>query len=383
MRRRSPTIGPVDEPPDEDKEATARARPRTVRHHPGALRSGPKSDRRQVTMDRVADAAGVSRSTVSRVLSGADSRVPITDDTRRRVIAAAAELGFRPNRLARGLRGSRTGLLGLIVRDLAYPLHQSLIQAIVGDAHDRGYHVVIGSTDGLVAERDELERILEARMVDGVVIVGGLDDLPGLVDELYRERIPVVGLGLGTRDTHIPIVRSDNAAGARIVFEHLDDLGHRRMAILVAGNHPELVDRKVAFLAAATAAGMVPDVIEVPNRPDAAAEAITRSLRAPHPPSAVFCTTDMVARGVLSAAARLGVPVPSGLSVVGFDDQEWARDWWPPLTTVRQDARALGRTAVQLVLRSIDDPGPVAGFRDRIPVRLIVRGTTAAAPGGA
>ncbi|MBX3028889.1 MAG: LacI family DNA-binding transcriptional regulator [Chloroflexi bacterium] len=330
-------------------------------------------------MKQVAELAGVAPSTVSRVLTGAATSVSISDETRRRVLASAEELGFRPSRLARGLRGSRTALLGLLVRDLRYPLHQSLVDAIVREAHDRGYHVVIGSTDGLDADQHELERILETRMVDGVVVVGGLDDLPGLVDELYRERIPVVGLGLGSRDGHIPIVRSDNEAGARLAFEHLAELGHRRLAVVVAGVHPEIVDRRDVFLAAAAAAGItVPPahVIDVANRTDAAETAVAPLLASSARPTAVFCTTDMVARGVLRAAQRAGIGVPDGLSVVGYDDQEWAADWWPSLTSVRQDAWGLGSTAVRLVLEAIDDPSATVPFRDWLPVRLEVRAST-------
>jgi DNA-binding LacI/PurR family transcriptional regulator len=336
-------------------------------------------------MKQVAIAAEVSSSTVSRVLSGAPSRVPITEETRQRVLAAAAELGFRPNRLARGLRGSSTGLVGLVVRDLGYPLHQSLIAAIVGAAHDRGHHVVIGSTDGLDADRHELEQILEARMVDGVVVVGGLDDLPRLVGDLVHEGIPVVGLGSGTRDLAIPIVRSDNDRGARLVAEHLLGLGHRRVGVVVAGVHPELVDRRDSFLSAMAAAGAPVDprqVLDVPNTPEAAELATTTLLAARDRPTALFCTTDMVARGVLVAATRAGLRVPDDLSVVGFDDQEWARHWWPALSTVRQDARRLGEVAVDLVLHAIADPASAsrAGSHDRVPVRLVVRDSSGPAP---
>jgi DNA-binding LacI/PurR family transcriptional regulator len=334
-------------------------------------------------MKQVAIAADVSSSTVSRVLSGAPSRVPITEETRQRVLAAAAELGFRPNRLARGLRGSATGLLGLVVRDLGYPLHQSLIAAIVGAAHDRGHHVVIGSTDGLDADQHELEQILEARMVDGVVVVGGLDDLPRLVGDLVHEGIPVVGLGLGTRDTAIPIVRSDNDRGARLVAEHLLGLGHRRLGVVVAGVHPELVDRRDAFLAAVERAGVPVEprhVLEVANTPEAAEGATAALLALPGRPTGLFCTTDMVARGALVAAARAGIRVPDDLSVVGFDDQEWARHWWPALSTVCQDAQQLGDIAVDLVLRAIADPVDRVAFDDWVPVRLVARGSSGPAP---
>jgi DNA-binding LacI/PurR family transcriptional regulator len=309
--------------------------------------------------------------------------VPITEETRQRVLAAASQLGFRPNRLARGLRGSYTGLLGLVVRDLAYPLHQSLIAAIVGAAHDRGHHVVIGSTDGLDADRHELEQILEARMVDGVVVVGGLDDLPRLVGDLVHEGIPVVGLGLGTRDTAIPIVRSDNDRGARLVAEHLLALRHRQSGVVVAGVHPELVDRRDAFLASMASAGAPVEprhVLEITNTPEAAERATAAVLALPDRPTALFCTTDMVARGVLVAAARAGVRVPHDLSVVGFDDQEWARHWWPALSTVRQDADRLGEVAVDLVLRAIADPISPISFDGWVPVELVARESSGPAP---
>ena len=251
------------------------------------------------------------------------------------------------------------------------------------EAHGRGYHVVIGSTDSLGAERDELQTILEARMVDAIVLVGGLDDLPHLVDELHEARIPGVGRGRGTRDDRITLVRSDNVAGGSDALAHLTGLGHRRLAVVVAGIHPELVDRRDAFIAAAAEAGLAVEprhLLEVPNLPEAAAEAMARALADPDPPTGVLCTTDMVARVVLTAAARLGVAVPDALSVVGFDDQEWARDWWPPLTTVRQDTHALGQIAVQLALAAMDDPRPMAPFRDWVPVSLVVRGTTGRAP---
>lgn len=352
-------------------------------HHSDGVVAAPTVLRRAVTMKEVARAAHVSASTVSRVLSGTDSRVPIAEGTRRRIMDTAAALGFRPNRLARGLRGARTGLLGLIVRDLAYPLHQAFIDAIVKEAHGRGYHVVIGSTDGMIAELGALESILETRMVDGIVLVGGLDDLPTLVDELHQARIPLIGLGLGTRDTRIPIVRSDNVAGARLALSHLVGLGHRHLAIVVAGDHPELVDRRDAFLEAARDAGIElreRDVLAVANTAEAAATAMGSALQTDDAPTGVFCTTDMVARGVLIAAARMGTAVPTELSVIGFDDQEWAADWCPPLTTIRQDTRAMGRTAVELALSSVETVGASVPFRDWIPVSLMVRATTGPPP---
>jgi DNA-binding LacI/PurR family transcriptional regulator len=353
--------------------------PRAPRRHAGAVAHWRASAPRRVTLREVAQAAGVSPSTVSRVLAGVTTTVPITDDTRQRVLAHAQELGYRPNPLARGLRGSPTALVGLIVRAIAYPLHAMFIESIVEAARAEGSHVVIGSSSGIPSESLQLEMILETRMCDGVLMVGGLDEPSGLIDDLHAAHIPLVGIGLATVDPRVTVVRSDNAAGARMVFEHLFALGHRRFAVLVVGAHPELDDRRDAFLAASGEAGLSPDaveVIDIVNTPEDAAAALRRLVASGSLPTAVFSTTDMAALGVLRQAADLGLRVPRDLSVVGFDDLAFSATTVPPLTTVRQDVDGLSVRAVRLIVDAIRGSGEIGPIAEPVPVSLRVRSST-------
>ena len=149
----------------------------------------------------------------------------------------------------------------------------------------------------------------------------------------------------------------------------------------MAGRHPEIEDRRDAFRERAREHGLADDavaVLAVENSPATAASAVQRALAGAVPPTGLFCTTDMVARGALTAVAGAGLRVPADVSIIGFDDQEWARDWSPPLTTVRQDFDALGRTIMQKVLVALEEfDGETSDTP--LPTRLLVRGSTRAA----
>src|SRR6266545_4675168 len=148
-------------------------------------------------MRDVATATGVSQSTVSRVLSGAPTVVPIAPDTRERVLAAARRLGYRPNPLARGLRGSSTMLLGVIVREITDPFFAGAIEAVTVEAGRRGYNVVLGHAHARADEAIALWGVLEARHCDAIVLLGDMRDQPRLIEDLADARAPVVALWQG------------------------------------------------------------------------------------------------------------------------------------------------------------------------------------------
>jgi DNA-binding LacI/PurR family transcriptional regulator len=332
----------------------------------------------RVTLRDVARAAGVAPSTVSRVLGGVTTSVAITEATRQLVNLKARELGYRPHPLARGLQGSKTGLIGLIVRDLAYPLHAPLIEHVVEAIRSQDHHVVMGSSHESTSESSQIEHIIHTQMCDGILMIGGLDDRAGVVDELREARMPTVGIGLAITDEGIPVVRGDNATGGRLVFEHLDAHGHRQVALLQTGEHPELRDRADSFMAAAKAGGWPAGSIRrvlVENDPAAAAAAF-RSLLDGGRPTAVFVTTDHAAFGVLAEAARMGIEVPRELSIVGYDDLAMSETVFPPLTTVRQDLRLLAERAVSSVFGIIRTGERPADAGDLVPVALTVRAST-------
>lgn len=156
---------------------------------------------RPSTMKDIARATGVSRSTVSRILNNAPLTVPIAQETRERVLAAARNLGYRPNPLARALRGAPTMLLGAIVRDITDPFFAGAIEAVSSAARARGYNIVLGHAHARATEALELAAVLEARHCDGILLLGDMGDQPRLLADLRDTHVPVVALWQGSEST--------------------------------------------------------------------------------------------------------------------------------------------------------------------------------------
>ena len=181
-------------------------------------------------MRDIASVAGVSQSTVSRVLNDAPTRVPIAPETRERVILAARRLGYRPNPLARGLRGAATMLIGAVVRDFSDPFFAAAIEALAIEAMARGYNVVLGHAHGHVDEGLALTAVLETRHCDAIVMLGDMQDQPRLLDDLRHTPVPVVALWQGTSPIEFPTMNVDERGGIRAGLRHLTELGHERIA---------------------------------------------------------------------------------------------------------------------------------------------------------
>jgi DNA-binding LacI/PurR family transcriptional regulator len=332
-------------------------------------------------MRDVARATGVSQSTVSRVLSGAPTAVPIADDTRERVVAAARSLGYRPNPLARGLRGMPTMLLGVIVRDITDPFFAGAIEAVSLEAAERGYNVVLGHAHGRADEAIALWGVLEARHCDAIVMLGDMSDQPRLVDDLRGTHIPVVALWEGSKPDGIASVSVDNDAGIRSVMDHLVELGHRRIAFVAGRRLGDIREREDAYLAAmATIGEPVRDgyLQDVSNDPRGGSAALGALLDLADPPTAVVASTDVIAMGVLFEAHARGLVVPRDLSVTGFDDIPLAAFSIPTLTTLRMPIREMVRSAVGLLIDGQLDPAdPGAWPRPIFAPSLVIRSSTA------
>ncbi|HZV51907.1 MAG TPA: LacI family DNA-binding transcriptional regulator [Candidatus Dormibacteraeota bacterium] len=346
--------------------------------------------RPRVTLKQVSELAGVSQSTVSRILNRRHSAVPIAAATRERVLRVIEELDYRPHPLARGLRGGGTALLGLIVREVADPFFAAAIEAIADESRRHGYSLVLGHARSSAREALVLAEVLETRHCDGAILLGDLRDEPRLWAELEGSELAVVAVCQGGRAPGIPTVDCDNRVGTVMALQHLHGLGHRRIAFLDAGWLGDVEERRLAYHAFMAERGL--PVLEgyhqrLPgNHPDAGLSAFRALLELSSPPSAVFCATDQVALGVLAAAARAGLRVPADVSVVGFDDIPMARFAVPGLTTVRQPLRRMARLAVERLLgliRSGAAPRSGPARRERLRPSLVVRGSTAAPGGGA
>jgi DNA-binding LacI/PurR family transcriptional regulator len=313
-------------------------------------------------MRDVAERAGVSQSTVSRVLSGSKTQIPISDETRERVERIAQEIGYRPHPGARSLSGNRTGLIGLIVREINDPFFAELIDVVSRVAKEQDYDLVLGN-----AKRDPgnalvlRDRMLDLRFCDGLLLCGDLRE--SSEDRTFLTNMggehPLVSVSRGSKQLvrSTPSVDIDNRKGVLLALEHLTELGHRRIACLNAGRVGDLWERLETYTEfMEERLDGVPEGCVVPaeNSFQGGYEAAEQLLSLPDPPTALFGNDDVMAVGALSAAVDTGCPVPERLSIVGFDDIDLSACVRPALTTIRQPVEEIGRRAVELLLETID-----------------------------
>jgi len=345
---------------------------------------------KRVTIRDVAKQASVSPSTVSRVLTGSSTQIPISEKTRVRVKQVATDLGYRPHPSARALSGKSTGLLGVIVRELDDPFFAQLTEVLSNVAKEKGYDLVLGN-----AKREPeialalRERMLDLGYCDGLLLCGDLressEDRSFLAKMGGNHQVVSVACGSEQLARSIPSVGVDNRSGTVQALEHLLDLGHRRIACLDAGRGGDLWDRLTAFRHFMVESfGGVPEdyVQQADNSCRGGYEATKRLLSLASPPSAIFAMDDMMAIGALAAAADATCAVPGRLSIVGFDDLDVSGFVRPALTTLRQPMELIGRQAMELLLNMIrgelsSDPWPTVWLD---PV-LVVRDSSGPAQG--
>lgn len=311
------------------------------------------------TLQQVANRAGVSLATASRVLNGS-ARTP-RPDVAERVHRAAIELGYVPNAQAQALARASTGLLGLVVQDIADPYFSSIAAGVQAVAHDHQRQLLLASTNrSPSAEHDAVSAFMAYR-TEAIILAGsrrlgadsGEEQLVTLCQAYERNggRVAVVGQSIGAFTTVSP----RNADGARQLARRLVATGHRRFAVVEGPRWLRTsVDRCDAFrdeIATCPDARVEWSVVSEFNRDGAYAAAKERL--AEHTvdgePLCIFASTDVMALGVLSAARDLGLDVPDQIGVAGFDDIPTLRDSSPTLTTVRIDLEGIGRSAAALV----------------------------------
>ena len=326
--------------------------------------SATARSRRIPTMQDIADASGVSQSTVSRVLTGAPNAIPINPETRARILEVARQMRYRPNPLARGLRGASTMLLGVIVREITDPFFAGAVDAISTESNRRGYNVVLGHAHGRADEAIALRAVLETRHCDAILLVGDISDQPRLMEDLQDTNSPVVGLWQGT--TAVPgisIIGVDNRFGVHGLMDHLFELGHRKIAfvggVFIEGRLiGDIGERRVAFLERMAKEGLeTPDgfVRDARNTLAGGAGALEAIMALPERPTAIIASTDVLAIGALHAACRMGLDVPGEISIVGFDDLPMAEYTTPSLTTVRMPIAEMAAAGVKAAVDGGED----------------------------
>ncbi|MDD4903523.1 MAG: LacI family DNA-binding transcriptional regulator [Candidatus Bipolaricaulis sp.] len=337
---------------------------------------GSRKPRKRATISDVALLAGVSISTVSRVINHEDPS-QMRDVTRDRVLDAMAALDYTPVKAARDLRRRRTHVLALLVPDISNPFFSLLARGVEAAGFRVGYSTLIcDSNNSKDEERQHMSALLRQN-VDGVILVPvGRPDLAGL-ERMERSEVPVVTAD--RRIPGIPHVEADNAGGSRELAKRLVALGHRQVAYL---GGPEDVstaeDRLQGFLDGLAEGGVAPVAVRRGDFTyDSGVSLGTEILRDEHP-DAVVAGNDLMAIGVLHAAAAAGRRVPEDLGVAGFDDIQWAALVRPRLTTVRVPFLEIGQCSARaLVARimSYDD----AVEPTCLPVSLVIGDSTCAA----
>jgi DNA-binding LacI/PurR family transcriptional regulator len=340
--------------------------------------AGPHS----VTMTQIGRLAGVSQSTVSRILNGVEGSVRVSPETRERVFEAVRRLGYRPNPLARGLRGARTAMIGLVVREVFDPFFSALVAAVGVEARRHSHNLVLGYAQSRLEDAAEIAWVLETRHCDGILLLGDLRDQLPPPEPGGR---PMLALCVGERAIDVPVLNTDNAAGAEFALEHLWGLGHRRIGFVDAGWLGDVRERRSRYLEFCVERSLprpAEYIRQADNDPRGGHAAATALLRLPEPPTAIFASTDTLAIGALKAAADAGLRVPQDLSVVGFDDIPLTEFVTPALTTVRQPVPDLAALAVTDLLAMVANPAYEPEPVRRLRPALVVRESTAPAPPG-
>ena len=335
-------------------------------------------------MTDVAAAAGVSQSTVSRILNRKPGAIPASRETRERVERAARELGYRPHPFARALHGAPTMLLGAVVRDITDPFFAEAIEALTIECSKRGYSVVLGHARTTADEALALAGVLEARQCDAIVLVGDFRGERRLVADLRQAPVPVVALWHGSErhDRPFPTVTVDSRAGIRAALTHLTALGHERIAYVGGALRYVILDREEAYREFLSADGVgVPAgyVRHVPNTIRAGALALAELRDLPSPPTAIVAATDVLAIGIINAALAQRIDVPADLSVVGFDDIALAAGTIPSLTTVHMPIEPMVAEGVRIAIGETDWDWAAGNDPPRVVFdpNLIVRDSTA------
>ncbi|WP_033355190.1 LacI family DNA-binding transcriptional regulator [Kitasatospora aureofaciens] len=327
-----------------------------------------------VTMQDVAERAGVTKQTVSNVISG---RVAVRPTTAARVRAAIEELGYTPNLVARSLATGSTRTVGLFVPTVAGSFYSEVVEAAEDVLEEHGYHLLLCTTrlDGERARRHLAG--LTSRSVDALLIAGDRDlinHLPLLADA----RFPVALCAWETEAPDaFPVVTIDYEHAGYLAGRHLRDLGHERVAVLASPDHgPRLAGFRRAF---AVDGLTVPDgVVHMAAEPTIAGgfAAANEAFAADPGLTAVFATHDILALGALEAARVCGRSVPEDLSIVGHDDNPEVRLARPALTSVAIPKREMARQAIELLLRAVGRSGTVVNSLQLLRPELIVRDST-------
>jgi DNA-binding LacI/PurR family transcriptional regulator len=331
----------------------------------------------------VASLAKVSIATVSRTINGSPL---VSERLSKRVWQAIKQLNYFPNTHARTLVSGRSRLLGIIVENITNPFFPELVHSFEEIAVRNGYEILVSSSNSDPAVLTNCVRRMLERKVDGVAVMT-FGEEETVLDQLVHRNVPIVLAEFRLDDPKASTILLDYSSGIGAAVHHLAALGHRGIAFL-AGPHSlhSAVTRENDFRAAMQAAGLVPQkrwIIECDHTLKGGVAGFAQLQKLAARPTAIVCSNDMTAIGVLRAAYLDGLRVPQDLSVIGLDDIDFAEYTLPPLTSIRLSRTDLARAAFEALRVQIEDPANPRMQREfLVTTSLVERGSTAAPPAG-
>jgi len=346
----------------------------------------------KVSIKDVAQKAGVSTATVSHVINGTRF---VREETRQRVLEVIEALNYQPSAIARSLATNATQTIGLVISDITNPFFTAVARGVEDEINQHGYHTIFCNTDEDPAREDEYLRLLSARQIDGLIIAP-----TGLQSErllrIAEADTPIVLIDRETPGIEAPLVGVDNGEGAYRATRYLIELGHRRIAVLTGLETISTLKLRVEGYKRALQESDIPVDERLIIRADprfhsnhpylpnialrsltnnqmtpSAYQALQQLLNLPERPSAIFVTNNQMTLGTLHALRERNLCCPDDISIISFDDHDWAPLFSPPLTAVRQPTYQLGQTAARLLMdlinhRTFKLPAP-------LPVELVIR----------
>ncbi len=333
----------------------------------------------KTTIYDVAEKAGVSISTVSRVINNTGR---ISAKTKKRVLEVIEQLGYQPSVVASALTGKRTRTIGLIIPDVANPFFAAVARRVEDRGRELGFNLLMCNTDNNPETEDMYLSLLKQKSVDGIII-GTTTRNHRVLKELLQENLPVALIAQDIPELTIDVVSVDDYLGGYQAASHLVSLGHKRIAILL-GNMNRTSDkyRLQAFRQVLEDNGLELEedlVIRTDYSLEDGKRAARGLLTSPKRPTAIFACFDFLAIGVYQAAKELGLHIPDDVSVVGFDNTILASIVDPPLTTIAQPIDEMGRQVMDLLVREIEGEKKTKQ-RVILPPELIIRQSTKAIP---
>jgi LacI family transcriptional regulator len=335
--------------------------------------------RKASKLSEVAKIAGVSPITASRAIRGVGY---VSESARARIMAAAAQLNYTPDLLARRMRGDKSKLIGVFVNNYGSLVLHEITKAISTEARRRGFDILLFN-----AERFDRPGRMEtcdmlSQLCDGLLLLlpNGAD---GYLDVIEKRRFPCVFVSFDAREMNLPIVALENRIGARTAVEHLLSHGHRRIGFIAgSGGTGQSAERQKGYVDALLAAGLEVDpalIAEGGFIQTGGYSSAQQLLSIANPPTAIFAANDEMAFGAIDAIHSKGLKVPDHVSVIGFDDIPTASHVFPPLTTMRQPLVDMAARAVSEVVELIQGRENNAS-KMTFPLELVIRHSTGPAP---